>query len=75
MAFVIAKASSALEKDANSTVYKNLFIDLLRKPPYKLKPDVSTGKSQKILVLSTWSAGIIKKYILSQLFVRCMILS
>ena len=59
LAFVIAKASSALEKDANSTVYKNLFIDLLRKPPYKLKPDVTTTTSRKILILSTWSAGIL----------------
>ena len=57
LAFVIAKASSALENDANSTVYKNLFIELLRKPPYKLKPDMNTGKSSKILILSTWSAG------------------
>ena len=58
LAFVIAKASSALENDANPTVYKNLFVDLLRKPPYKLQPDVTTGKRRKILILSTWSAGI-----------------
>ena len=58
LALVLAKASSALENDDNSTVYKNLFADLLRKPPYNFKSDVTTGKSRKILILSTWSAGL-----------------
>ena len=42
LALVIAKASSALENNVNSTVYKNLFADLLRKPPYKFKSDVTS---------------------------------
>ena len=58
LALVIAKASSALENDVNSTVYKNLFVDLLRKPPYNFQSDVTAGKSRKILILSTWSAGL-----------------
>ena len=60
LAIVIAKASSALENNLNSTVYKNLFSDLLRKPPYQFKSDVTSEEEiRRVLILSTWSAGLV----------------
>ena len=60
LALVIAKASSALENNVNSTVYKNMFADFLRKPPYQFKSDVTSEEEvRKVLIVSTWSAGLI----------------
>ena len=64
LALVIAKASSALENNVNSTVYKNLFADLLRKPPYQFKSDVTSEEEvRKVLILSTWSAGLVCEFL------------
>ena len=67
LALVIAQAASALEQgDGNSTLFRNLFSDLLKKPPYKSKSIVTCKKkNRKILLLSTWSAGIKTKLILN----------
>ena len=61
---MIAKASSALENNVNSTVYKNLFADLLRKPPYQFKSDVTSEEEvRNVLILSTWSAGLVCEFL------------
>ena len=56
---IFARAVSAIEHSEEDEVFKELFLELLKKPPYKHKPSVNNKKSSstRVLLVSSWSSG------------------
>ena len=56
---IFARAVSAIEHSEEDEVFKELFLELLKKPPYKHKPYVNNKLSSttRVLLVSTWSSG------------------
>ena len=56
---IISSAVSAIEHSEDDEVFKELFLELLKKPPYKHKSFVNNKKSsiRRVLLVSSWSSG------------------